>query len=102
MSTSPQERNKETFEHFHDVMNTGDTELVSKTIDEVVAPDVVIRTPLPVEATGAQALKEVFAALHRAFPDLHVTVEDMIAEGDKVAGRNTITGTNRGDYQGRP
>jgi predicted ester cyclase len=55
-----------------------------------------------VEATGAQKLKEVFARLHRAFPDLHVTVEDLIAEGDKVVARDSVTGTHRGEYMGLP
>ncbi|MCW2915082.1 MAG: hypothetical protein JWN52_3150 [Actinomycetia bacterium] len=45
-------------------------EVISKTIDEVVEPNVLIRTPLPVDATGAQALKQVWAVLLRAFPDL--------------------------------
>jgi predicted ester cyclase len=76
-------------------------ELVAKTIDEVVEPDVLIRTPLPVEATGAQALKEVFTTLLRAFPDLHIAVDDVIAEGDKVVYRNTVTGTHQGEYMGR-
>jgi steroid delta-isomerase-like uncharacterized protein len=40
----------------------------------------------------------VFATLQRAFPDLHVTVEDLIEEGDKVVARNTVTGTHRGEY----
>jgi predicted ester cyclase len=57
---------------------------------------------LPVEATGAQALKQVWAVLLRAFPDLHVAVEDVIAEGDKVVCRNTVTGTHQGEYMGRP
>jgi hypothetical protein len=42
------------------------------------------------------------AMLRRAFPDLHVAVEDLIAEGDKVVGRNVVTGTNQGPYMGRP
>ena len=62
----------------------------------------LIRTPLPVEATGAEALKEVFSRLHRAFPDLHVSVEDLIAEGDRIAARNSVTGTHQGDYMGIP
>jgi steroid delta-isomerase-like uncharacterized protein len=57
---------------------------------------------LPVEAAGAQALKQVWAVLLRAFPDLHVAVEDVIAEGDKVVCRNTVTGTHQGEYMGRP
>ena len=92
--------NKATFQRFHDATNTHDDELIAKTIDEIVDPDVQIRTPLPVQATGPEALKEVFARLHRAFPDLHVTVEDLIEEGDKVVGRNKITGTHRGEYMG--
>ena len=59
-----------------------------------------IRTPLPVQASGAQALKEVWAILLRAFPDLHVTVEDVIASGDKIVARDTVTGTHRGEYMG--
>ena len=102
MSTTQETENKATFARLHDVVNTGDVELVSKTIDAIVDPDVRIRTPLPVQTTGAQALKEVWAILLRAFPDLHLTVEDVIAEGDKIVTRNTVTGTHQGDFMGRP
>jgi hypothetical protein len=98
MSTS----NKAVIERFQDALNSADAELRSKAIDEFVEPDVVIRTPLPVEATGAQALKEVFGRLHQAFPDLQVTIEDLIAEDDKVVARNKVTGTHRGEYMGLP
>jgi len=83
-------------------MNSGNAELISQAIDEIVEPEVTIRTPLPVEATGAQAIKEVFARLYRAFPDLHITVEDLIEEGGKVVGRHTVTGTHQGEYMGLP
>jgi steroid delta-isomerase-like uncharacterized protein len=102
MSSAQATSNKATFRRFHDAMNTGDSEVISKTIDEVFEPDVLIRTPLPVDATGAQAIKEVFERLYRAFPDLHVTVEDLIEEGDKVVGRNSVTGTHQGEYMGLP
>jgi predicted ester cyclase len=102
MSTAQATSNKATFRRFHDAMNTGDVELISKTIDELVEPDVLIRTPLPVEATGAQALKQVWAMLLRGLPDVHVTVEDLIAEGDKVVSRNSVTGTHQGEYMGLP
>jgi predicted ester cyclase len=94
--------NKATFTRPHDAVNSGDVELISKTIDEVVDPNVRIGTPLPVEATGAQALKQVWAILLRAYPDLHVTVEDLIAEEDKLVARNTVTGTHQGEYMGSP
>jgi steroid delta-isomerase-like uncharacterized protein len=45
-----------------------------------------------------QALAQTFAA----FPDWHLTIEDMIAEGDKVATRWTATGTHQGEFQGIP
>jgi steroid delta-isomerase-like uncharacterized protein len=102
VSTAQATRNKATLKRSIDAMNTGDAELISKTIDEVVVPDVLIRTPLPVGATGAQALKEVFGRLHQAFPDLHIAIEDLIAEGDKVVSRNTVTGTHQGEYIGLP
>lgn len=102
MSTTQEATNKALFKRFQDATNTHDADYISQTIDEMVEPDAMIRTPLPLAATGAQRLKEVFARLHRAFPDLHVTVEDLIAEGDKVVGRNTVTGTHQGEYMGRP
>jgi predicted ester cyclase len=100
MSTAQATSNKATFRHFHDAVNSGDVELISKMIDEVFEPDAQIRTPLPVEATGAQALKQVWATLLRGYPDLHLTVEDLIAEGDKLVCRNVVTGTHHGEYMG--
>jgi steroid delta-isomerase-like uncharacterized protein len=92
--------NKAIFSRFQDAVNTGDAEVISKTIDEVVEPDVLFHAPVPTDATGAQALKQVWAVLLSAFPDLHVAVEDVIAEGDKVVARNTVTGTHQGEYRG--
>jgi steroid delta-isomerase-like uncharacterized protein len=102
MSTAQETSNKTTFRRFHDALNTGDVELISKTIDELVEPNAVIRTPLPIEATGAQLAKEVFGRLLRAYPDLHITVEDLIEEGDKIVSRNVVTGTHQGEYTGLP
>jgi steroid delta-isomerase-like uncharacterized protein len=102
MSATQEASNKATFRRLHDAINTGDAELISSTIDEVTEPDVLIRTPLPVEETGAPAIKEVFARLRRAFPDLHITVEDLVGEGDKVVSRNSVTGTHQGEYMGVP
>jgi steroid delta-isomerase-like uncharacterized protein len=83
-------------------VNTGNAEVISTMIDELVEPDAIIRTPVPLDVTGAEALKHVWAVLLEAFPDLHLTVEDIIAEGDKVVVRNTVTGTHRGEYMGLP
>ncbi|MDR3081018.1 MAG: ester cyclase [Streptomyces sp.] len=92
--------NKATLHRLHDAVNTGDVEVISKTIDEIVAPDVLFHAPVPMGMTGAQALKQVWEVLLRAFPDLHVAVEDVIVEGDKVVSRNTVTGTHQGEHRG--
>ena len=102
MSTAQETSNKATVRRFDDVISARDAEVISKTIDEVVEPDALIATPLPIEATGAELLKEVIRRLHRAFPDLRITVENLIAEGDTVVARNTVTGTHQGDYRGLP
>ena len=102
MSTDQTTSNKTMLTRFLEALSSGDWELISKTIDEVVEPDALIRTPLPIEATGAELLKRVFATLHRAFPDLHITIEDLIGEGDKVVARDTVTGTHEGEYMGLP
>jgi predicted ester cyclase len=102
MSTVQKTSNKASFRRLQDATNTGDVELIAKTIDELVDPDAVIHTPLPIEATGAKLLKEVFGRLLRAYPDLHITVEDLIEEGDKIVSRQTVTGTHQGEYMGLP
>jgi len=102
MPTPQISSNKAAIRRFHDAANTGDAELISRMIDELVERDARIRTPLPIQATGAQALKEVWARLHRIFGDLHVTMNDLVEEGDKVVSRNTVTGTHTGEYMGLP
>jgi steroid delta-isomerase-like uncharacterized protein len=102
MSTAQATSNKTTLKRFEDTVNTGDVELISETIDELVEPEALIHTPLPIEASGAQAAKQVWAMLLRGLPDLHLTIEDLIAEGDKVAIRNSVTGTHQGEYMGLP
>jgi steroid delta-isomerase-like uncharacterized protein len=102
MSTAREPTNRATTRRFHEAVNTGDAELISKTIDEVFQPDALIRTPLPIDAAGAALVKELFARLRQAFPDLQVAIEDLVAEGDKVVSRNVVTGTHQGEYMGLP
>lgn len=99
---TPEATNTAAFRRLHDAFNARDPELISKAIDEVAEPDMLLRTPLPIDVTGAQALREVTTSLVRAFPDLQITAEDVIAHGDKVVSRNTVTGTHQGDYMGLP
>jgi hypothetical protein len=53
MATAQEAANKATVRRFDDAVSTGDAEFISKTIDELVAPDVLFHMPLPNGATGA-------------------------------------------------
>jgi hypothetical protein len=92
--------NKAAFRRFEEAVNSHDWDHISRTIDEVFQPDVYLRTPLPLTTNGTDAIREVFGTLLWAYPDLHITVEDFIEEGDKVVARNRVDGTHRGDYMG--
>lgn len=102
MTITETARNRAAFARFHDATNTGSVQLIAKTIDDVVAPDVVFHAPVPMDTTGAEALKQVWTVLLRAFPDLRVTAEDVLADGDKIVCRNTVTGTHQGEFRGLP
>ena len=68
-------------------------------IDEICAPDYVGIGPYGNEH-GPEAVKRGVAKRRAAFPDIHVTIEDMVAEGDKVVARLTFRGTHKGEFQG--
>ena len=75
------------------------------TADELVAPDLRDTSPgIPpgVPTTGPDTLKSIVSQLRSAFPDLQVTIDEMVAEGDMVVARTTVTGTHRGNFQGIP
>jgi ketosteroid isomerase-like protein len=91
--------NRATFLRLLDAVNTGDPEITSKVIDEIVEPDVLFRASVPTGATGAEALKQVWGTLIRVFSDLEVTVCDLIDEGDKIVARHTVRGTRRSTGQ---
>ncbi len=54
------------------------------------------------EITGPECVKAQTRALRAAFPDLTVTIEDLVAEGDLVAVRGTWRGTHQGSFRGVP
>jgi steroid delta-isomerase-like uncharacterized protein len=64
--------------------------------------DVVEQVPFPGQGPGVEGLKDVLRGMRNAFPDLHFSVEEQIAEGDKVLTRFEWTGTHRGDFLGVP
>jgi len=69
--------------------------------DEIYAPGYVGHDPSnPEDIRGLEAAKQAAADYRRAFPDLRVTLEDLIAEGDKVVARLRFRGTHRGELDG--
>jgi predicted ester cyclase len=67
-------------------------------LDEVYAPDVVWHEP-DQEIRGLEQAKQFVTAYKTAFPDMKITVEDQIAEGDKVVTRVTLRGTHQGETE---
>ena len=96
------EANKELVRRFNeDVFNKGDV----AAIDKYIAADAIDHNPPP-GTSGTQGdlegFKKWLTAFRAAFPDLKVTLDEVIAEGDLVVFRNTMTGTQKGEYMGMP
>jgi steroid delta-isomerase-like uncharacterized protein len=74
-----------------------------KVWDEVVSPDIVYHFNSSSETIiGLEVNKEFNASLFQGFPDIKQTIEDVIAEEDKVVYRTTMTGTHTGEFLGIP
>ena len=84
---------------FEDVINARNLDQ----IDQVLSPDFFSHEALPPGMPpGRAGAKQLFSMLGKAFPDLHATIEDEIAEGDRVVARITFTGTHQGEFMGKP
>ena len=57
---------------------------------------------MPGQAPGLEGMQQMMTMFLGAFPDLHSTIDVLMAEGDLVAGRMTTTGTHKGDFMGIP
>jgi steroid delta-isomerase-like uncharacterized protein len=57
---------------------------------------------MPAPVPGPEGFRMVISMFRAAFPDLHITLEDVIGEGDKVATRGYFTGTHQGEFNGIP
>ena len=69
--------------------------------DELVAPDAVNHEAPPgVPNRGPESLKAAVGWLSKAFPDMHMAIDDVVAEGDKVVLQTTMSGTHLGPFWG--
>jgi steroid delta-isomerase-like uncharacterized protein len=71
-------------------------------VDELFADDFVDHTPFPGVPPTRDGVRMLFAGFREAFPDLKVTIDEQVAEGEKVVTRKTFEGTHRGSFMGIP
>ena len=69
-------------------------------LEEIVAPDCPLYFGGMFMGTGPEAFKQTRTMMYSGFPDLHWTIEEMVAEGEKVAERLTARGTHEGEFMG--
>jgi steroid delta-isomerase-like uncharacterized protein len=70
-------------------------------VDELVSSDFMIHAGAH-DIRGAGEARQYVTSLHEAFPDIHFTIDDQFADGDRVATRWTARGTHSGMFQGIP
>jgi steroid delta-isomerase-like uncharacterized protein len=70
--------------------------------DAILAPEFSLHTPLPTPGPGIEAMNNVIITCRAAFHDLHVTIDDIMADGDKVTARFTARGMHKGEFMGLP
>jgi steroid delta-isomerase-like uncharacterized protein len=83
---------------FEEVIPAGD----AAAMRELAAPDFLDHDPLPGQPAGAAGAEYVVSTMHGAHPDLRFSIDDLVAEADRVVIRWTLRGTNTGPMLGRP
>lgn len=76
---------------WQEILNEGKLDLV----DELIDADYVYQAPGGYEIKGIEGMKRLAGGFRKSFPDLNITVDDLIAEGDKVVSRFTMRGTHK-------
>jgi steroid delta-isomerase-like uncharacterized protein len=71
-------------------------------MSECLTADYVHHMPMSPEPLGLGPFEEMLNGFLAAFPDMQVTLEDLVAEGDRVAARTSFRGTHRGEFMGIP
>jgi len=90
------EENKAVIRRWMEGINKHDPAIV----DELLADDYVFHGAGGQDVKGSESFKQGLIAYLPIFPDVHFTIDDMVAEGDKVAVRITYTATHKGEYLG--
>lgn len=97
---SSTEENKAQFRRMYE---EGFNQGILDVTDGLIAPECINHEAPPgVNNRGPESLRMVITMLRAAFPDLRFAIEELIAEGDIVAGRLTMNGTHQGALMGMP
>lgn len=83
---------------FEEVFPAGDPSAVR----DLVAPGFTDHDPIPGQPAGLEGIEYVVSTLHTAQPDLQFSIDDLLAEADRVAIRWTLRGTHTGPMLGQP
>ena len=93
------DQNKSTYRRFiQEVFNEGQLD----GIETYLSPTYVYHDAPPGTPQGRDGVKQVVSTFRAAFPDLEISIEDQVAEEDKVCSRTTMRGTHKGDIFGVP
>ncbi len=92
------EENKAIARRVYEIISEGDFDRAHEIVD-ASAPDNEL-LPCDPPAKLIDTFKETFSEARAGFPDLSITVEDVMAEGDRVTARVVMRGTHRGEFQG--
>ena len=93
------EENKVLFRRtYEELLNGGDLSVA----EQLVAPDFVNHEAPRGRDRGPESMRGLAVMLRTAFPDLRFEIEELVAEGDVVAGRLTMSGTHEGPLMGTP
>jgi steroid delta-isomerase-like uncharacterized protein len=83
----------------YEMINSGDT----SGMDSVLAADAVDHEEMPgIEGTARERFAAFIGIFRTAFPDIKMTADDVVADGDMVAVRYTVRGTHQGELLGIP
>ncbi len=83
---------------YHDAWNSGDIDA----LDGIMAPDVVNHSQLPGQPDGVEGFKQALGWMRSGVPDLQITIDATVADGEMVATRWTGSGTHTGVLMGIP
>ncbi len=92
------EENKKIVQRYQEIYNSNDLDALG----EVVSEDLLTPKIMPGIPTGIEGAKAAHRIMLAGFPDYQTSIDDIFAEGDKVAARITMSGTNSGSFMGIP